>query len=219
MPVIKKENGNGGKRKAKAEADAEDLVIVGTKRRKTEQEYFKEQLESNLKEAREFALEGNKILVDYHISQATEKATKLNINVSAKASKIRSLVTPLRQHEFVKKKLNFFLESAQQFAIQGNQSLMEFELGQAQKLASQFYTLLEQYESQASVISQSLTIDKANSFLREAVTQQFAEAEFMALEGNRDMMMFHLRQAKEKQKNWQNWVQHSGSVTGKLKAL
>jgi len=193
MPVIKQESSRGGgKRKAKTE----DLVFIGTKRRKTEQEHFNDQVEKKLKEARDMALEGNKSMMDFFLSQAAEKAIKINMTISAKASKIRSLLTRKAQDEFTQRKFKKLIDYAQEYAIQGNATMMQFYLRQARDLATQRSTLLEEYQSQADAISQSLSIDNANSFLRKTVAKKFEDAESFAMEGNRSMMMFYLKEAK-----------------------
>jgi hypothetical protein len=192
--------------KRKAEVDSvlsyPEVTVVKTKKRKTEEDFHRSETENSLRDAREFASEGNRDLMEHclrkaqeHQNETSHRFSEFNLHVA----EIRKLLQD--EGRYHAKQCNYNLKEATNYALEGNRSLMNHCLEMAQKHAQKKGTdYMKIYHQRATAIRNSLRLENEVSFYDKAIQERLDSAKMFSLQGNRKLMEFCLKQAKEKAK-------------------
>ena len=168
-------------------------------------------MEYYLKEAREYAEEGNHSLMDYGLKEAKEHARKagiLNTDFLNREAKIRSSLG--NEHAFHLARMEYYLKEAREYAEEGNRSLMDYGLKEAKEHARKAGILNTDFLNREAKIRSSLGNEHAFHLAR--MEYYLKEAREYAEEGNLSLMDYGLKEAKEHARKAETFKVHSRKV-------
>ncbi len=165
---------------------------------KDEKQFHKQEMENALKDALKYAKEGNRSLMEFQLRQAKDHAVGAGTSVMSdfhrRESNIKEQLPDEKQ--FYKQEMENALKDALKYAKEGGRSLMEFCLRQAKDHAVGAGTSdMSDFHRRESNIREQLQDEE--QFYKQEMENALKDALKYAKEGNRSLMEFCLRQAKE----------------------